>query len=299
MSTRGDRGMSTRGPRTRLGMYGALAVALFGAPRVADAQAPVRVLTFNIRYGTANDGAHRWPFRRPHVIATIRDHHPHLLGVQEALRAQLDDIESALPGFRELGVGRDDGATGGEYSALLVDTARFVVADHGQFWFSDRPAEPGSMTWGNGYPRVCVWARLVDRATGDTLLVFNQHWDHESQPSRERSAALLLARMADAGAGRLPALVLGDFNSGESNAAFRALLSDRAVRLRDTFRELAPTAGVVGTLHAFKGDSTGEKIDAILATPQWTVLDASIDRRRFGDLWASDHFAVAAVLRRR
>lgn len=265
----------------------------------ASGQAAVRVLTFNIRFGTANDGEHAWPYRRDHVITTIRDHAPHLLGVQEALRAQLDEIGAALRGYRELGTGRDDGKAAGEYSALLIDTTRFVVVTHGQFWFSDRPEEPGSMTWGNKYPRVCVWARLADRATADTILVFNQHWDHEVQRSRERASALLLARMALQQAEWLPTLVMGDFNSGERNPAFRRLLGNSTIRLRDSFRARAPNAKVVGTFNGFKGDSTGDKIDAILITPQWTVLDASIDRRRFGRLWASDHFAVAATLRLR
>ncbi|MBC7897485.1 MAG: endonuclease/exonuclease/phosphatase family protein, partial [Cytophagaceae bacterium] len=242
----------------------------------AGAQAAVRVVTFNIRYGTANDGAHSWPSRRVHLFTTIRDHAPHILGVQEALRSQLDEIAAAVPGYRELGSGRDDGRTAGEYSALLVDTARFDIVTHGQFWFSDRPEEPGSMTWGNKYPRICVWARLADRATGDTILVFNQHWDHEVQPSRERSATLLLSRMAALGAHRLPTLVMGDFNSGEQNPAFQRLLANSRFWLRDTYRVVAPDAKVVGTFNGFKGDSAGEKIDAILVTRQWTVLDAVI-----------------------
>jgi endonuclease/exonuclease/phosphatase family metal-dependent hydrolase len=266
-------------------------------PTLSYAQAPVRVLTFNIRYGTANDGEHAWPNRRPHVITTIRDHAPQLLGIQEALRFQLDELGAALAGYREIGVGRDDGLTKGEYSALLVDTARFTVLAHGQFWFSDTPEQPGSMSWGNRITRLATWARLADRATGDTLRVYNQHWDHESQPSRERSARLLLDRAVADDAGRDLVIVMGDFNSGEENPAYQALLGDARLPLRDSFREMHPNASVVGTFNSFRGDSTGGKIDGILVGEGWTVLDAGIDRRRFGGLWASDHFAVSAVLR--
>jgi endonuclease/exonuclease/phosphatase family metal-dependent hydrolase len=91
---------------------------------------------------------------------------------------------------------------------------------------------------------------------------------------------------------------MGDFNSDETNAAFRALVAAQPGLLRDTYRTLHPNATNVGTFNSFRGDSTQGKIDAILAGPGWTVLDAAIDRRRFGELWASDHFAVAAVLRR-
>lgn len=274
---------------------------LFAASPLA-AQAAVRVLSFNIRYGTANDGAHRWEARRDAVIGTIRDHAPHVLGVQEALRFQLDELARALPGYRELGVGRDDGRTAGEYSAILVDTARFSLLADGTFWYSDTPTVPGSMHWGNRITRIATWVRLIDRATGDTLRVYNTHWDHESQPSRERSAALLLDRVRrDAGPGDR-VLVMGDFNSDETNPAFRQLATaagsaEGTPLLRDTFRARYPDARVVGTFNAFKGDSTAGKIDAILVGEGWSVLDAGIDRRRWGALWASDHFAVWAIVR--
>ena len=256
----------------------------------------MRVLTFNIRYGTANDGAHRWPNRSAHVIATIRDHAPHLLGIQESLRFQLDELGRALPGYRELGVGRDDGKTAGEYAAILVDTTRFAIVTHGHFWFSETPDIP-SKTWGNNVIRICTWARLADRVTGDTIRVYNSHWDHESQPSRVESAKALLQRVAADRSAQDRVLVMGDFNTDEENPAFRMLTSDNRVTLRDTFRALHAEAKHVGTFNSFRGDSTTGKIDAILVTPNWEVLDASIDRRRFGELWASDHFAVSATLR--
>ncbi|MDZ4258057.1 MAG: endonuclease/exonuclease/phosphatase family protein [Gemmatimonadales bacterium] len=274
-----------------------LCPVLLGATTVA-AQSPLRALSFNIRYGTANDGDHAWVNRRAHVITTIRDHAPHLLGIQEALRFQLDEIATAMPGYRVVGVGRDDGVRAGEYSAILVDTARFAVIDEGTFWYSDTPTVPGSMHWGNRITRIATWARLVDRATGDTIRFYNTHWDHESQPSRQRSAALLLDRIATDSAPNDAILVMGDFNADEVNPAFTALLADRRVPLRESFRERHPDATVVGTFNGFKGDSTGGMIDHILVGPGWRVLDAGIDRRRFGALWASDHFAVRAGLER-
>ncbi|HUF29985.1 MAG TPA: endonuclease/exonuclease/phosphatase family protein [Gemmatimonadaceae bacterium] len=275
-----------------------VAVLLLLEAGLAHAQAPVRVMSFNIRYGTAPDGHHVWPNRRAHVIATLRDHAPHLLGVQEALRSQMDEIAPALPHHRELGVGREDGKTAGEYSALLVDTVRFTVLDHGTFWFSDTPDTPGSTSWGNRITRISTWARLADRATEDTVRVYNLHWDHESQPSRERSAALLAARIAADGSPGDRLLVLGDFNADEQNPAYRALLGDPRTPLRDAFRAVYPDARMAGTFNAFRGDSTGGMIDHVLVGTRWRVVDAGIDRRRFGALWASDHFAVWAVLRR-
>jgi endonuclease/exonuclease/phosphatase family metal-dependent hydrolase len=288
-------------PRTWIRRSPVLIVVLFSllaSPFSLAAQTPLTVISFNIRYGTAQGGEHVWPNRRTLVAAVIRDHAPHLVGIQEALRFQLDELGAALPRYREVGVGRDDGRTRGEYAAILVDTTRFGILAEGTFWFSDTPTVPGSVHWGNRITRISSWARLVDRATGDTVRIYNAHWDHESQPSRERSAALLLARMAgDPGPGDL-LILTGDFNADESNPALQALLADPRLPLRDTYRALHPGAAVVGTFNGFRGDSTGGKIDAVLVGPGWDVLRAEIDRRRVDGLWPSDHFPVVAQVRR-
>lgn len=291
--TRPRRWFAKAAVRVALGILTAIGAFL---PAMARAQAPIRVMSFNIRYGTANDGAHAWSNRRSAVIGTITDHAPHLLGMQEALRFQFDEIGTALARYRRSGVGRDDGRAAGEHAAILVDTTRFSVLDDGTFWLSDTPEVPGSMHWGNRITRVTSWVRLVDRATTDTLRVFNAHWDHESQPSRERSAALLLERLARGEAGTDAILVMGDFNAGEANPAVRSLLADAGVRLSDVHAVRVPDQGWGGTFHGFRGDTTGERIDAILAGPGWVVRDAGIDRRKWGPVWASDHFAVWAVL---
>ena len=265
-----------------------------GSP--TGARDPLNVMSFNIRYGTAPDGNHVWPLRLPLVVQVVTNFDPHVLGVQEALRFQLDELHTQLPGFREVGVGRDDGRTAGEYSAILYDTARLALLDQGTFWLSDTPEVPGSMSWGNRYVRIATWAHFRDRPNGRTFFVFNTHWDHESQPAREQSARLILERMAGRAA-RDPVLLLGDFNAGESNPAFRALLADARVRLIDTFRQVHPDAQAVGTYHAFRGDTTGERIDAILVTPEWQVMDAAIVRFAQAGRFPSDHFPVTARLR--
>ena len=128
------------------------------------------------------------------------------------------------------------------------------------------------------------------------MRVYNLHWDHESQPSRVRSAAQLIARLTRDASTNDRVLVVGDFNADERNPAYQALLGDRRIRLRDTFRELHGTAQVVGTFNGFRGDSTGGMIDHVLAGPRWRVVASGIDRRRFGALWPSDHFPVWAIL---
>jgi len=283
----------------------ALACVAACAPAASPAADPgaIRVMTFNIRYGTAEDGANSWPFRRNLVFDVVRGFHPDLLGVQEALRAQLDELGAAVPGYSEIGVGRDDGKTAGEYSAILFRQGRFAPLESGTFWFSDTPDAPGSMSWGNRITRIATWARLRDATTGRTFVVYNLHLDHESQPSRERSAELLANRLRQHG--EEPVIVMGDFNSGEANPAYRFLtgageLSPQAVpspRLRDTYRVWHPADTLVGTFNGFTGARNGEKIDHVLVSGDWSVLEAAIVTTSAAARYPSDHFPVTATVR--
>lgn len=262
------------------------------APAPEPAAPPLAVMSFNVRYGTANDGTDAWPLRRDLVLDVLRREAPDVLGLQEALRGQLDELRAALPAYGEVGVGRDDGAQAGEYAAILFRRERLELLASGNFWFSDTPEVPGSRSWGNTVVRLCTWARFRDRMSGRTFAAYNVHLDHASQPSRERSVALLLWRI---GAARPqgPVVVTGDFNAGEDNPALRAM---RDGGFTDSFRALYPGAAGVNTYHAFRGGTDGPKIDFVLVSPGWSVADAAIVRTSASGRYPSDHFPVTARL---
>jgi endonuclease/exonuclease/phosphatase family metal-dependent hydrolase len=257
-------------------------------------------MSFNLRFGTADDGEDSWEHRRDLVIEVIREQGPDVLATQEALRFQLDELATALPEYAEIGVGRDDGGTTGEYAAILYRSARFAVAKQGTFWFSDSPEQPGSMGWGARLPRICTWARLLERDSGRAFYVFNVHWDHQSQESRERSARLLVDRIQQRESSEL-FLVTGDFNAGEKDPAMLYLTgqvgSRPALNLRDSFRVAMPAATEVGTYHGFEGATDGAKIDGILISDEWEVVGAEILHTSRDGRYPSDHFPVIAKLR--
>jgi endonuclease/exonuclease/phosphatase family metal-dependent hydrolase len=265
--------------------------------------APIRVMTFNIRVGTAPDGGDRWENRKDLVIEVIRKDHPDLLGLQEALRFQIDAILGALPEYAEIGRGRDDGETAGEYSPILYRQARFQVQARDTFWFSDTPTVPGSMTWGNHYPRICTWARFTATGSDFDFYYYNLHLDHQSQNSRVKSAALLSRRIRERHPA-LPVIVTGDFNAGEDNPAIRFLRGqvteldgEKSPNLVDTFRRRHPDADSVGTFNGFKGERNGPKIDFIFVSKSFEVLGAEIDRESRDGRYPSDHFPVTATIR--
>jgi endonuclease/exonuclease/phosphatase family metal-dependent hydrolase len=266
----------------------------------------LRVMTFNIRYGTADDGQNAWEQRRDMVFALLREARADVLGLQEALRFQIDEIRDALADYGEVGVARDDGDRAGEYAVILYRRERFDVDESGTFWFSDTPETPGSKHWGNYRPRICTWARLIERAGRRAFYIYNVHLDGLSQPARERSVQLLVERI-ERRAHPDPVVVTGDFNAGEENPAVQYLLrGPDAAQSRpvtgladwiDTFRALYPTEREVGTFHAFFGMTTGQKIDYILVQRGAEVLDARIIRDHRERRYPSDHFPVAATVR--
>jgi len=280
-----------------------LLAALFFVHSTLRAQPVLELslLTFNIRYATAADGPNAWERRADFVAEVIREADADVVGLQEALRGQLDHLAAALPRYAEIGVGRDDGRTRGEHSTILYDSARFAVAESGTFWLSDTPEMPGSMHWGNRITRVCTWARLVEKATGRAVYVYNTHLDHESQPSRERSVRLIAERIA-AHTHADPVVLMGDLNAGEDNPAVLFLTGgtdDRsAVVFRDSFRLLHPDTVEVGTFNAFRSDATrGPKIDYVLVPAEAEVIEAAIIRTRRDGRVPSDHFPVSARIR--
>jgi endonuclease/exonuclease/phosphatase family metal-dependent hydrolase len=238
------------------------------------------------------------------VFEVIRRQDPDLLGLQEALNSQIDEIVAALQGYSVVGVGRDDGREAGEYSAILFRKARLRVAEAGTFWFSDTPSVPGSATWGNRITRICTWARFIDR-DGRAFWHFNVHLDHESQPSRERSAQLLRDRVDARSVRDEPVIVTGDFNVGEKNPAVATLVGPprsgagaAPPPFVDTYRVLYPDAGDVGTYTGFAfGKIDGEKIDYVLVPPGTEVMQADIIRWSRDRRYPSDHFPVVARVR--
>jgi endonuclease/exonuclease/phosphatase family metal-dependent hydrolase len=276
---------------------GVCAIALNASS--AGATEPIRVMSFNIRYGTAKDGNDAWDKRREFVLDTIRDFKPDLLGTQEVLDFQADYLVESLPDHALVGVGRDDGKRKGEFSALLYNKKRFKEIDSGTYWLSETPDEPGSKSWDSSLPRVATWAKLRDLQPGGQEIVFvNTHWDHVGKRAREEAGKIIHTWMGESAANQ-PTIVTGDFNATEDHPGIAALLSSKAdsLKLVDVYRKLHPEAAAEeATFNGFQGRTKGRRIDFIFASPVFKPLEAAIDRTSRTGKFPSDHFPVTAVL---
>lgn len=271
--------------------------------RADEASSDVRVMSFNIRYGTANDGENHWERRKEFLIETIRAFDPDLLGTQETEGFQRDYLAQQLPQYDVLGVGRNDGRESGEMMALYYKRARFEKLAGGHFWLSETPDQVGSKSWDSSLPRMVTWVRLRDRlrAEAPPILFLNTHFDHRGPQARLESARLLRRQAAALGAGG-SLIVTGDFNAGEDSEPYRALFAsseNEPSPLVDAFRAAHPQRGPnEGTFSGFRADAVGgARIDWIGISRDWQIVQAEIDRTARGGRTPSDHFPVIAVLR--
>ena len=98
-----------------------------------------------------------------------------LLGMQEVLAHQLNDLKERLPEYRAIGAGREDGKEKGEYSAIMYRADRFEAIDSGWFWLSETPEVAGSKGWDGACERMATWAILKEKKTGREFFFINTH----------------------------------------------------------------------------------------------------------------------------
>lgn len=268
-----------------------------------DSAADMRVMSFNIRYGTAQDGENQWDRRKDAVVATVKAFAPDLLGTQETLGFQRDFLVEQLTEYDQLGVGRNDGREDGEMMALFYKRDRFKKIDAGHFWLSETPDKIGSKSWDSSLPRMVTWVRLSDhqRAAAPPVVFFNTHFDHRGATARLESAKLLRLQIGILGADG-DVIVTGDFNAAEASPPYQALFGadgDQPSPLVDTFRVTHPDrSDMEGTFSGFRADSTGgARIDWIGVSRGWEIRNAAIDRTATEGRTPSDHFPVTVILR--
>ena len=260
--------------------------------------AELRVMSFNIRMDTADDGGNRWDNRKEFACRMITYHAPDLIGTQEVLHNQLLDMLERLPGYGYVGVGRIDGETKGEYAAIFYRKERFELLDSGNFWLSEDPSAVGVKGWDAACERIATWARFRDRDTGREVFMLNTHFDHVGQVARRESAQLIKRRIAEL-AGGAPMIVTGDLNAPPGSEVVRAMLSHSGdPALRDA-RKMAPYVYGPGyTFHNYGRLPVAQRpwIDYIFTSGFSGVSQFIVITDSNAELYTSDHHPVMAVL---
>lgn len=255
----------------------------------AQAQ-PLRVMTFNVRLLTGNDGPNNWDARRDLVAEMLRAEDPDVIGTQELFKRQGDDIVERLPQFVWFGEGRR-GGDDDEHMGVFYRKDRLRVRESGNFWLSSTPEVAGSRTWGNIYPRMVTWARFERIADGATFTLYNTHFPYRviDEPARIRCAELIRSRLS-----KLPrserVILVGDFNTTFDTPAHSTLVES----LTDAWLAAPKRSGPEGTFHGFTGRPE-KRIDWILSRGLQATWVKTVTTQRDGR-YPSDHFPVVAEL---
>jgi endonuclease/exonuclease/phosphatase family metal-dependent hydrolase len=261
-------------------------------------KAPLRIMSFNIRYNNTEDGENAWPNRKELVVSMIRSYKVDIVGLQEALKDQIDFLIHELTEFAWFGVGRDDGKEMGEYTAVLFRRDRLQLVDSATFWLSESPEAPG-LGWDAVCNRTVTWGFFLDKHAGTSFYLFNTHFDHQGEKARKESALLLLSQL-DVIADNEPVIVTGDFNATPSSSVYETLTQtsdfQEGVTLLDTRKVSRNNPyGPNGTFTGFDiNTSPSGPIDYIFVNGRVEVLSHATLSDTFNGRYPSDHMPVLA-----
>ena len=248
----------------------------------------LKVMSYNIRLGSAQDGTNSWALRYTATGKMLEDQKPDVFGVQEALEYQVRYIEE-MCGYESVGVGRENGKKEGEHMSIFWNKKTVSMLKWGTFWLSDTPEKP-SKGWDAECFRTATWALMKDKKTGKKFYFVNTHLDHKGTEAQKNGLKLIVDRIAEINPDGLPMVLTGDFNIEPKNPA----LKDLDARMQST-RKIAEKTDDHATYNGWGKSST--MIDYIYVSgfsscPEYQTVTKRYEDRKF----ISDHYPIFARL---
>jgi len=244
----------------------------------------MRVMTFNLRFATPVDGSNEWQFRKDLVVRLIMDRRPDLLGTQEGTVPQLEYLEKRLAGYLPLTAHRRVDPTC-QYPTIFYREA-LQVLESGEFWLSETPQVHRSVSWGSAFPRLVTSGLFQEPGREENFYFINTHLDHISEAARLQGARMIKAHFLPKGK---PMILAGDFNEPPESPVYRELIQPGGP-WQDSWRQLHAPGDEVSTQLYFDGRPRGSRIDWILTTPPFRVVQAAIVTDNEEGRYPSDHF---------
>ena len=248
------------------------------------AEDAVRVMSYNIRCkDVAGTPASR---RRLLALEMILRVQPDTLGVQEATPEWMFWLRR-LPGYDVVGEGRD-GNGRGEHNPIVYNSDKYRLVDTDTFWLSETP-EQVSLGWDGACNRICTWALLEDRETGERFAHVNSHFDYKGRTAM-REGAKMVSGFIEANFADVPVVFTADMNAVPGSEPYRIMcgtLSD--------LRESAPDSTVCFTYRDTQDHVDADCIlDYVLASDDVTPLTFRTVTEGINGRYVSDHFPIYA-----
>jgi endonuclease/exonuclease/phosphatase family metal-dependent hydrolase len=271
----------------------------------------LRRLTFNIRYATTSFESNEkpWSVRKSLVVSQLSQAAANasssvvLIGLQEALDAQLNDILTGLgPAWQHIGVGRDDGVKAGEYSAILFRPAELRCLFNETKWLSPTPDTP-SFGWNAGSRRVVTVGVFEHISSGTRILAANTHLDNVSSKARSEGTKVIISTIKDVLAtwGNLGVTLSGDFNSSPGGDAYSTMQNSGFLTEVYNMANSSQRFGPFDTYTGFSSSDSAGRIDFLWLGPTgnktWAVDRYEVLSNVNNGVYLSDHRAVMADVR--
>ena len=250
----------------------------------------LKVMSYNIRYGLAEDGTNSWKYRCPATIEMLEEQCPDVFGVQEAYDFQIEFINEFARNYKSVGVGRIDGKKDGEQTAIFWNKKTVSMLKWGNFWLSDTPEKP-SMGWDAACTRTATWALMKDKKTGRKFYFVNTHLDHVGKEARKNGLKLIVDRIAEINPEGYPMVLTGDFNMRPDDSSMVEI--DKIMK---SARKVADKTDNLGTFNGW-GRVHDNVIDYIYVSgfsdvPEYQTITKKYAERPF----ISDHYPIMSVL---
>lgn len=263
---------------------------------VSAAPVDLKIMSFNLRYGTAKDGENAWPKRCDIVVDTIRAQAPDLIGSQECLDFQAEYIVEKLPEYAWFGVSRKQSMKD-EMAAVFYRKSLLVPIEAETFWLSETPEVVESKSWDSSLPRTATRIRFYHRESRGFFTFFNTHLDHMGVEARKKGAELIVSRAAALPAD-MPVIVTGDFNCFGGNSVPWQTFVDGG--FQDAWQLAKERSGPDVTFHDFSGKpgvGADGRIDWIMIRGAAEVAVCETLTTNKDGRYPSDHFPVRAQIK--
>ncbi|MBR3862117.1 MAG: endonuclease/exonuclease/phosphatase family protein, partial [Clostridia bacterium] len=246
----------------------------------------ISVMSQNIRCVDDPNGNHVAD-RKVRFKQLMEEYQPDLLGTQETT-AEWNAIFEEYFGeeYDMIGCSRDgEDATSGEWNTILYKKARFDLVDSGTFWLTATPHKP-SFTGEALFRRICTWAILTDKLTGEDIFFANTHLDHSTDNVRDKQANYLMENLAPY-MSEYPTFLTGDFNTGNKNAPYKTITN----KLNDAHKTAEVDVSTVdGTFHDY-GSMSPTEIDFCFHNAMTEAIAYRILSERY-EGYVSDHYGL-------
>lgn len=252
----------------------------------------ITIMSYNIRFDNPDDGVNAWPNRKEYVADMIgKKYQADIIGIQEALKHQLDDLKQQLPEYDWVGVGRDDGKNRGEFSPIFYRADRFELVATNTFWLSESPHQPGSKSWDAAITRIVTWAIFTDLNSKRDFYVINTHFDHIGEEARVESSKLIAEFVSEI-ENDIPIIITGDLNVPETAKAY-SVLSEHPEIHDARYLSESGHDGPTATFNNWSELRPAEtRIDYIFVNNSIRVLNHKIADDKYEGYYPSDHLPV-------